>query len=142
MLFEEDGNLHTVYNLQKTQMEWWKTVLLPLNPDPDVAIYNLWETATSWGGSDQWGFADKSFYTDTEYYGFPRPRLLAESANRFPMPSVDVPVYNGPSYTSKPQVWDGTQWVSISNVMVRDANGNWVEKRADIIQYYSGIDWT
>ena len=140
--FEEDGDLHTMYNLQKDQYNWWETTIVPWANGDESCVYNLWQMPGTWNLPAQWAITDKDFYTDTEFYNFPLPKVIAEFSNIFPLPTVAVPPYTGPSYASKPQMWDGTQWVDISNVHVYNASGNWVEKRADIVKYYSGIDWT
>ncbi len=141
LLWEEDGSLHTAYNLQKTQIDWWEALMVPLNGNKDAITYNLWETSNTWGSSDQWGLTDKSFYTEAEYYSFPRTRLLAESANRMPFVTVDTNIYSGPTYASKPKVFLNGQWTDISNVMLTRPDGSEAMVPAGILRYWTGIDF-
>ena len=140
--FEEDG-LRTLYNMTKSQMAWWHNTMVPLANGDDAVVYNIYQLSETYSTPDQWGITDKGLYNETEYYSFPLPLALAEGANLQPFPIVTVPIYTGPTYASKPKVWDviNLQWVDISNIKIANTNGIFIDAAASTIQYEGNATW-
>ena len=130
LLFEYDTPLNTVYNISLTQLHWWTDTMIPMfvnaGADADSAVYNIWETAGNWSGSDQWGIADKSLYTDAEYYNFPKARLYNQSAGRVGTANCTINVAGSQQYVCQPSIWMGTEWVPMVDFMVYTDANTWV----------------
>jgi hypothetical protein len=105
-------------------------------------VYNIWETAGNWGGSDQWGLADKGLYSDTEYYQFPKATVFTQSSGRM---GYSTTILNGAPpglMLAKPQVRIGNAWVPAYNVYVADETGNWIIAGGNTLNVWLGGAWT
>jgi hypothetical protein len=140
--FGADGDARTVYNLYKSQLQWWDSLVAnDATRNKDLMMYNLWETPKPYSGADQWGITDKSFYSRRVYNSFPIIQAVAESAGSL-LPTITVGA--APNWTpqaSHPKIFINGEWIRLDNVHLMDSDGDMVIRPASMIKYSWAGEW-